>query len=950
MPDEQPSAILGRLIRAARRVWDACRFWEGRAHFEPASIGSPPADTVWLIRAASGPDAATLVMSESCEPPEGHRLSEGSGVVVQVRHGVQGGPGGLGEDGVARRWLLTAAHVVIDYTAEPPRLHDEVYGWSPGRGYNRPFAVRLQIARHPFAIAGNGTAEAPFVDSLGSDWVLLQPADEEQTRLAPAATPTRLVEDGDAGLRILGYPAGLRSVLDDGAGGRVEPTPASGFSVQNLNSIQLTLVDGSDTTAGMSGGGVFDAHDRLVGLHSHSADSILARGTLRITSIDTQLRELSGGADRIDVWNDDPIEEPDWRWAAAAVVAVIIVLAVVFWPPPPPITTSLQVVLTPELADEDRPKQRKCEIIPALLDFETVPYRSAVVAAGEMGEVTIEHPAGQADRQNMVFRIEPHPRESRDEMRRLVPQKHASLKLGQRIEKLAKFNADLWDGAGPLSVRPGESGGPINLAVVTYGRYLSDVNDARRWTEPSAVVLDEADVSVAAPSDDPAVALLDRIGSGPSNVRSWAEPAEPRDPAVDGAESPPVFTRLRTQSYSLVVPTDDAEEGSEGDEGSGGDGPEEASAPEEANDGGFGSSAPSDDGAFFPTKPILAQRQAEVRRLALDRGLPDWFADDLAKAYRPPERARFAADVVADAAKLPAGLDAARFDATRRHAAAALLKVFTIAADADGTADADAGGRTGMAGRRPIISVDTGFLVGPRLALVSVPAAAFDRIGQDGVASLRLRIEPALATSRVGANDATEALESVDETNTQDRPVLVTLRGRSDAAAAIQTRSHEVLLLELPSDETRPDETRPDGASPDGAALERAGWPSRRRPLRLVASAAVSRRDWVAAGFTHYGNDRLLGRVEINPGQIVRLPQADSDDWSEALLGHDALTGPGGTGGPLIDLATGDVVGVHFARVRAPVDDYGLAIPTATLLRDAAFAARLAEQGRDPGP
>jgi pimeloyl-ACP methyl ester carboxylesterase len=138
----------------------------------------------------------------------------------------------------------------------------------------------------------------------------------------------------------------------------------------------------------------------------------------------------------------------------------------------------------------------------------------------------------------------------------------------------------------------------------------------------------------------------------------------------------------------------------------------------------------------------------------------------------------------------------------------------------------------------------------------------------------------------------------------------------------------------------------------DFAALEPAAIPLDRLPLALSGQPPVplGGREVVVVGFP-LSNDPDAddqGPIKhLQPGQLTGLGEVDSR-WSPVeALRCDALTLPGNSGSPVVDIAEGRVLGVHFAR-EAPAG--GASVPAWELARDPHVRALGLFGDADPAP
>lgn len=138
----------------------------------------------------------------------------------------------------------------------------------------------------------------------------------------------------------------------------------------------------------------------------------------------------------------------------------------------------------------------------------------------------------------------------------------------------------------------------------------------------------------------------------------------------------------------------------------------------------------------------------------------------------------------------------------------------------------------------------------------------------------------------------------------------------------------------------------------DFAALEPAAIPLDRLPLALAGQAPVplGGREVVVVGFPLSADPAAAGAPPIKhvqPGQITGMGAVDSR-WSPVTaLRCDALTLPGNSGSPVVDIAEGRVLGLHFAR-EAPAG--GAGVPAWELARDPHVRALGLFGDADPAP
>lgn len=143
----------------------------------------------------------------------------------------------------------------------------------------------------------------------------------------------------------------------------------------------------------------------------------------------------------------------------------------------------------------------------------------------------------------------------------------------------------------------------------------------------------------------------------------------------------------------------------------------------------------------------------------------------------------------------------------------------------------------------------------------------------------------------------------------------------------------------------------------DFAALEPAAIPLDRLPLALAEQPPVPLRgrEVVVVGFPLSADPDPAARAaadaapvkHLQPGQLTGMREVDSR-WSPVeALRCDALTLPGNSGSPVVDIAEGRVLGVHFAR-EAPAG--GASVPGWELARDPHVRALRLFGDADPAP
>ena len=100
---------------------------------------------------------------------------------------------------------------------------------------------------------------------------------------------------------------------------------------------------------------------------------------------------------------------------------------------------------------------------------------------------------------------------------------------------------------------------------------------------------------------------------------------------------------------------------------------------------------------------------------------------------------------------------------------------------------------------------------------------------------------------------------------------------------------------------------------------------------RLITVIAFAAADFVEGSSGPVDLDpKRWGRLFVRPGRALQLGRLGDDPGIEALV-HDCSSGAGSSGGPVIDLETGYVIGVH---THAKATEGGFAQPTWELARD----------------
>src|SRR5688572_19162445 len=118
-------------------------------------------------------------------------------------------------------------------------------------------------------------------------------------------------------------------------------------------------------------------------------------------------------------------------------------------------------------------------------------------------------------------------------------------------------------------------------------------------------------------------------------------------------------------------------------------------------------------------------------------------------------------------------------------------------------------------------------------------------------------------------------------------------------------------------------------------------------PLSLASADAPDGRQAIVIGHIAYDPERdlemmtkifgqALGRKHVSPGILGRSQLFPHRGQQMLALTHDCTTLSGSAGGPLIDVQTGMVIGMHVAGQRF---ESGFAIPVSELARDARIVA-----------
>ena len=195
-----------------------------------------------------------------------------------------------------RKYLLTCAHVVRQSATDGAMgwgaMLEEIHCWQPGLGYSRTYPNSRRSGKQP------GVAEARVSDlspcgamlndvpcelrSPNNDWVFLDIQDPD-FQTVPSVRQWSTVAPG-VYLKIIGFPGGAGRPTDRGRGhfwdttAIVQSVTSEFFRQTRTPEHGLLKLDGPDETRpGMSGGGVFDAQGRFVGIHRSSTDVAMER-------------------------------------------------------------------------------------------------------------------------------------------------------------------------------------------------------------------------------------------------------------------------------------------------------------------------------------------------------------------------------------------------------------------------------------------------------------------------------------------------------------------------------------------------------------------------------------------------------------------------------------------------------------------------------------------------
>lgn len=226
-----------------------------------------PHSTIWYIEAsrADGSEtncgSGTAIWLQKIEPPE-----------------------------VNRRYLLTCAHVVRGNVSGSSAKDKEAgYGpllpnievWAPNTGFGPPSMIKAKIATEIRSVEPN-VVPLEKRGNAADDWLVLQ---LENDQASQAMDTVRNWDQGAAGtVVVLGYPGGVKSFRRN----KVIPRKSQ-LSFCDLHHGVVRL-NGVEARRGMSGGGVFDSQNRLIGIHRARQDDNMQCYAVSIKTILEQLR------------------------------------------------------------------------------------------------------------------------------------------------------------------------------------------------------------------------------------------------------------------------------------------------------------------------------------------------------------------------------------------------------------------------------------------------------------------------------------------------------------------------------------------------------------------------------------------------------------------------------------------------------------------------------------
>lgn len=276
-----------------------------------------PRNTVWYIEVRP--------KNEGYAPLD--PVSMGSAVVVELEKvDERGEDDGDNKKRDIKKYLLTCAHVVRAKSQEAGKIgpaYGEILCFEPGKGYART-AADSRVSGHldgvavatvsPYSPCGGQLGSVPF--SPQTDWVLLEVKGDALKNM-PTTLRWAEVSEEKAGrlwlmlpsfirrlirflwgqsITLLGYPggAGFAAFQQFGAAWKnteiVENRPSEGFRQIRTPEHGLLLLDGPDESRpGMSGGGVFDQNNDLLGIHRAATDATMGRDAVSIRGIQDDL-------------------------------------------------------------------------------------------------------------------------------------------------------------------------------------------------------------------------------------------------------------------------------------------------------------------------------------------------------------------------------------------------------------------------------------------------------------------------------------------------------------------------------------------------------------------------------------------------------------------------------------------------------------------------------------
>lgn len=303
-----------------------------------------PENTIWYVQAK----------------PKGCSPVEGSAVAIRLQKKISQDGNANGSDlKIGKIYLLTCAHVLrgrASYHAEGDidgsgygAIASDIKVWPPGVGFNEAGAKTAIVCKELCAI---DLGEIPY-EKRGehiNDWVILEITDLNATQgdgitsdvWGKDTSPHFLPGLYSERYEIIGYPGGNESFTK----GITKPTRSSPVPFKDEED-GLLVLNGHETRAGMSGGGVFKikslfgkdlfgAEIRLVGIHRGRND-----GTM-------QIRGLSGDVIKAHIESDDvPYTICPSRkkrgfvsssiWSVIVIVVLALLVVSLFpWPTPPP--------------------------------------------------------------------------------------------------------------------------------------------------------------------------------------------------------------------------------------------------------------------------------------------------------------------------------------------------------------------------------------------------------------------------------------------------------------------------------------------------------------------------------------------------------------------------------------------------------------------------------------